>query len=123
MFDNQKIAESLPNVKRSGPNPLLSALILFNSQASVLCTDRIRFRAFLDRRIVGLLRLRLVSAHSETCLKGCHSKFSSGSTSLEAFLSRNVLKATKRIAKLKSTPTSITSQPGASPTVARVTKT
>ena len=95
---------------------------LARSQASVLCTDRIRLRAFLDRRIVGFL-LRLVSAHSDICLNGCHSKFSSGSTSLDAFFSRKVLNATNNIEKLKRTPTSITSHPGASPTVDLVTKT
>src|SRR5688500_2411995 len=84
--------------------------------------ERIRFLAFLERRIV-LRRLRLLSAHSETCLSGCHSKLSSGSTSLDASRSLSVLNATKNIEKLKITPTTITNHPGASPTVARFSKT
>src|SRR5215204_1966219 len=84
--------------------------------------DRILLRAFFDRRMV-LRRLRLLSAHSETCFRGCHSKLSSGSTSLDASRSLSVLNATKKIAKLKIRPTVITNQPGASPTVARFSKT
>ncbi|MCV4691625.1 hypothetical protein OFC38_36325, partial [Escherichia coli] len=61
--------------------------------------ERMRLRAFFERLIVGR-RFKLPSAQSETCLKGFHSKFSKGSTSLEACRSRRVLSATKKIAML-----------------------
>src|SRR5690606_30750468 len=77
--------------------------------------------AFLDRRI-ELRRPMFDSAHSETCRNGCHSKLSSGSTSLDASLSLSVLNATKKIRKLKIAPTKITSHPGARPTWARSRK-
>ena len=73
----------------------------FSLYVSVLCIERIRWRAFFERRIV-LRRFKLLSAHSDTCLSGCHSKLSSGSTSLDASLSLSVLNATKKIAKLNT---------------------
>ena len=43
--------------------------------------ERTRWRAFFERRIVSR-RLKLLSAQSDTCFSGCHSKLSSGRTSL-----------------------------------------
>jgi hypothetical protein len=58
--------------------------------------------------IAGFLRaadrvaaFEIPSAHSETCLNGCHSKLSSGSTSLDASRNFSVLNATKKIAKVE----------------------
>ena len=79
--------------------------------------ERIRCRAFFERLMV-LRRFKLLPAQSDTCFKGCHSKLSSGSTSLDASLSLRVVNATNISIALNTAPVNTTSQPGASPTCA-----
>ncbi len=56
--------------------------------------------------------LRLVSAQSETCFNGCHSNFSSGSTSLEASLQFQRAESDEKYHRVENHADNMTNQPG-----------